>query len=155
MDNPLMRSSTPTDCRSSDSDARTWSDSRGSRPSRAELAPTYALTARRSWPAGFPIRGSILLTAVNGHFANSDHEVDLGAVTMRQLHTHVGSNVTVTVPRPSGGVLGEERPLPLGVPAIGAPRVGVDQLADRQAVRHLGRGDLGVDRHLLLLLPAR
>jgi hypothetical protein len=50
------------------------------------------------------------------------------------------------------GVLGEERLLPVGVAAIGATRIGVDELADRQAVRQLGRCDVGVDPYGLLFL---
>ncbi len=53
--------------------------------------------------AGDPLRGSLLLTTVNGHPPRSDHEIALGASTMRALHTHVGSAVVVTAPTPGGG----------------------------------------------------
>ena len=46
------------------------------------------------------------------------------------------------------GVLGEERFLPVGVAAIRAVSVGVEELPDSEAVSRLGRCDLGV-RHLL------
>ena len=42
------------------------------------------------------------------------------------------------------GVVGEERLLPLGVTRVGAERVGVDELADRQPVRGLGRAHASV-----------
>jgi hypothetical protein len=46
------------------------------------------------------------------------------------------------------GVLGEERLLPLGVAAIFAVRVGIEELPDRQAVSHLCWCDLsGAGRH--------
>ena len=41
------------------------------------------------------------------------------------------------------GVGCEERHLSLSVAAVGAVRVGVEQLADREAVGSLGRGELG------------
>src|ERR1700761_2452634 len=50
------------------------------------------------------------------------------------------------------GVLGEERLLLFGEAAIGAMSVGVDQLADREAVRLLGRCDFGDGRHGFLSL---
>jgi hypothetical protein len=53
--------------------------------------------------AGDPLRGSLLLTTVNGRPPRSDHEIALGASTMRALHTHVGAAVVVSAPRPSGG----------------------------------------------------
>ena len=53
--------------------------------------------------AGDPIRGSLLLTSVNGRSPRSDHEIALGASTMRSLHTHVGAVVVVSAPRPGGG----------------------------------------------------
>ena len=53
--------------------------------------------------AGTPIRGPLLLSAVDGHVPNGDHQIGLGATTMRQAGAHVGSVVQVTVPLPSGG----------------------------------------------------
>jgi hypothetical protein len=53
--------------------------------------------------AGGPVRGSLLLTTVNGHSPHSDHEIALGATTMRAVHAHVGSTVAVSAPRPGGG----------------------------------------------------
>ncbi len=53
--------------------------------------------------AGVPLRGSLLLTTVNGRPPHSDHEIALGASTMRALHTHVGAVVVVSAPRPGGG----------------------------------------------------
>ena len=40
-------------------------------------------------------------------------------------------------------VLAEERLLPLGITAIGAVGVGIEELPDRQAVGRLGRCDVG------------
>jgi hypothetical protein len=53
--------------------------------------------------AGEPLRGSLLLTTVNGRYPHSDHEIALGAATLRALHAHVGSAVAVSAPRPGGG----------------------------------------------------
>ena len=53
--------------------------------------------------AGDSLRGSLLLTTVNGRHPRSDHEIALGASTMRALHTHVGAAVVVSAPRPGGG----------------------------------------------------
>ena len=53
--------------------------------------------------AGDPVRGSLLLTTVTGRAPHSDHEISLGATTMRALHVHVGSAVAVSVPSPDGG----------------------------------------------------
>jgi hypothetical protein len=53
--------------------------------------------------AGQPLQGSLLLTTVNGHYPHSNHEIALGAITMRALHTRVGSAVEVSAPRPGGG----------------------------------------------------
>jgi hypothetical protein len=53
--------------------------------------------------AGDLVRGSLLLTTVSGRFPHSDHEIGLGAATMRTLHAHVGSVVAVSAPRPGGG----------------------------------------------------
>ena len=53
--------------------------------------------------AGEPVRGSLLLTTVNGRYPHSDHEIALGATTMRAVHAHVGSVVAVSAPRPGGG----------------------------------------------------
>ena len=53
--------------------------------------------------AGEPVHGSLLLTTVNGRYPHSDHELALGATTMRAVHAHVGSVVAVSAPRPGGG----------------------------------------------------
>jgi hypothetical protein len=53
--------------------------------------------------AGGPVRGSLLLTTVDGHSPQSDHEIALGATTMRTVHAHVGSTVAVSAPTPGGG----------------------------------------------------
>jgi hypothetical protein len=53
--------------------------------------------------AGTAIRGRLLLSTVAGHLPNGDHQIGLGATTMRQAGTHVGSVVRVTVSLPSGG----------------------------------------------------
>jgi hypothetical protein len=53
--------------------------------------------------AGTAIRGSLLLSAVDGHVPNGDGQIGLGATTMRQVGAHVGSIVNVTVSLPSGG----------------------------------------------------
>jgi hypothetical protein len=53
--------------------------------------------------AGTAIRGPLLLSAVDGHVPNGDHQIGLGATTMRQVGAHVGGIVQVTVPLPSGG----------------------------------------------------
>jgi hypothetical protein len=55
--------------------------------------------------AGDPLRGSLLLTTVNGRSPHSDHEIALGATTMRAVHVHVGSTVAVSAPTPGGGAL--------------------------------------------------
>jgi hypothetical protein len=53
--------------------------------------------------AGGPVRGPLLLTTVNGRSPHSDHEIALGATTMRAVHAHVGSIVAVSAPNPGGG----------------------------------------------------
>jgi hypothetical protein len=53
--------------------------------------------------AGGPVRGSLLFTTVNGRSPHSDHEIALGATTMRAVHAHVGSTVAVSAPTPGGG----------------------------------------------------
>jgi hypothetical protein len=53
--------------------------------------------------AGESLRGSLLLTAVGGRSPHSDHEISLGANTMRAVHAQVGSTVAVSAPRPGGG----------------------------------------------------
>jgi len=52
--------------------------------------------------AGTAIRGQLLLSTVNGHLPINDHQIGLGETTMRQVGTHVGSLVHVTVSSPSG-----------------------------------------------------
>src|SRR6185437_15763904 len=46
------------------------------------------------------------------------------------------------------GVISEQRLLPVRVAAIGTVGVGVEQLADGQAVGRLGRGDFSLDGHV-------
>ena len=53
--------------------------------------------------AGTPIRGELLLAAVDGHIPNGVGQIGLGATTMSQVGAHVGSVVRVTVALPSGG----------------------------------------------------
>jgi hypothetical protein len=53
--------------------------------------------------AGESARGSLLLTTVTGRAPGSDHEIALGATTMRALHTTIGSTVSVSAPSPDGG----------------------------------------------------
>ena len=53
--------------------------------------------------AGTAIRGPLLLSTVDGHVPDGDHQVGLGATTMRQVGAHVGSLVNVTVSLPPGG----------------------------------------------------
>jgi hypothetical protein len=53
--------------------------------------------------AGTPIRGRLLLSAVDGHLPTGDDQISLGATTMRQAGAHLGSIVDVTVSLPSGG----------------------------------------------------
>jgi hypothetical protein len=53
--------------------------------------------------AGTAIRGSLLLSTVDGHVPDGDRQIGLGATTMRQVGAHVGSIVHVTVSLPSGG----------------------------------------------------
>jgi putative ABC transport system permease protein len=53
--------------------------------------------------AGTPIRGQLLLSTVSGHLPNARGQVGLGHTTMRLVHAHVGSTVSVTVTLPSGG----------------------------------------------------
>jgi hypothetical protein len=53
--------------------------------------------------AATPIRGELLLSAVNGHLPVTDDQIGLGRTTMRQVGAHVGSLVHVTVSTPSGG----------------------------------------------------
>jgi hypothetical protein len=49
------------------------------------------------------IRGRPLLSTVDGHLPSGDGQIGLGATTMRQAGTHLGSIVHVTVSLPSGG----------------------------------------------------
>ncbi len=53
--------------------------------------------------AGTAIRGQLLLSTVNGHLPVTNDQIGLGETTMRQVGTHVGSIVHVTVSSPSGG----------------------------------------------------
>ncbi len=52
--------------------------------------------------AGDAIRGSFLLSSVQGSLPARPDEVALGATTMRQLGAHIGSVVRVSVATPSG-----------------------------------------------------
>lgn len=56
--------------------------------------------------AATPIRGPILLSAVNGRLPASDDEVALGASTMRRVGARVGSVVRITVTSPGGAARG-------------------------------------------------
>ncbi len=53
--------------------------------------------------AGTAVRGSLLLSTVNGHTPDAKGQVGLGATTMRAVGARVGSVVDVTVSLPSGG----------------------------------------------------
>jgi ABC-type lipoprotein release transport system permease subunit len=53
--------------------------------------------------AGQSLRGHLLLTPISGHEPQGPHQVSLGVKTMRELGTHVGGTVRVTIPQPSGG----------------------------------------------------
>jgi hypothetical protein len=54
--------------------------------------------------AGRPVRGGLLVSAVNGRVPLADNEVALGVNTMRQAGAHVGSTVHVTFPLANGRV---------------------------------------------------
>ncbi len=51
---------------------------------------------------GTAIRGRLLLSTVTGYLPVEDHQIGLGALTMRQVGAHVGSLVHVAVSLPSG-----------------------------------------------------
>ncbi len=53
--------------------------------------------------AGTAVRGSLLLSTVDGHSPDANGEVGLGGTTMRAVGARVGSVVHVTVSLPSGG----------------------------------------------------
>lgn len=53
--------------------------------------------------AGKAVRGTLLLSVVRGRLPSGDHDVMLGATTMRQVGVHVGSWIKVTFQLPSGG----------------------------------------------------
>jgi FtsX-like permease family len=53
--------------------------------------------------ASHSLRGTPLLTAINGRLPSADNEVTLGVTTMRLVHAHVGSTVRVAAPSPDGG----------------------------------------------------
>ncbi len=53
--------------------------------------------------AGQSLRGPLLFSNITGHLPAGDHEVGLGATTMRQIGARIGSMVDVTVLTPSGG----------------------------------------------------
>ncbi len=52
--------------------------------------------------AGTSARGGLLLSTVTGHLPINDHQIGLGATTMRQVGAHVGSLVHVAMSLPSG-----------------------------------------------------
>jgi hypothetical protein len=52
--------------------------------------------------AGTAARGPLLLSTVSGHLPASDHQIGLGAATMRKVGAHVGSVVHVALTLPSG-----------------------------------------------------
>jgi FtsX-like permease family len=52
--------------------------------------------------AGTPVRGRLLLATVAGHLPMNDHQIGLGASTMRQVDAHIGSLVHVAMSLPSG-----------------------------------------------------
>jgi hypothetical protein len=54
--------------------------------------------------AGDAIRGKVLISSVSGRVPVAPGEVALGVKSLRQAHAHVGSVVTVEVPRPGGHV---------------------------------------------------
>ncbi len=54
--------------------------------------------------AGQPLRGQMLISAVNGRLPAAANEIALANKTMHQARAHVGSIVRVTVPLPKGGV---------------------------------------------------
>jgi ABC-type lipoprotein release transport system permease subunit len=51
---------------------------------------------------GTAIRSRLLLSTVTGHLPVDDHQIGLGATTMRQVGAHVGSLVHVALSLPSG-----------------------------------------------------
>ena len=52
--------------------------------------------------AGTSARGGLLLSTVTGHLPINDHQIGLGATTMRKVGAHVGSLVHVAMSLPSG-----------------------------------------------------
>ncbi len=48
------------------------------------------------------LRGPLLLSTASGHLPMGDGQIALGAATMRQVHAHVGSVVSVGLTTPSG-----------------------------------------------------
>jgi FtsX-like permease family len=52
--------------------------------------------------AGTAVRGHLLLSTVAGHLPTSDHQIGLGATTMRQTGARVGSLVHIAMSLPSG-----------------------------------------------------
>ncbi len=52
--------------------------------------------------AGTPLKGRLLISTVSGHLPTGAGQVDLGAVTMRDVGAHLGSSVRVSVSLPSG-----------------------------------------------------
>ena len=52
--------------------------------------------------AGTPARGRLLLSTVTGHLPVNNHQIGLGATTMRKVGAHVGSLVHVAMSLPSG-----------------------------------------------------
>jgi len=52
--------------------------------------------------AGTAVRGHLLFSTVAGHLPIRDHQIGLGATTMRQVGAHVGSLVHIAMSLPSG-----------------------------------------------------
>jgi hypothetical protein len=53
--------------------------------------------------AGKAVRGSMLLSAVDGRLPTGEDDMTLGVTTLHQVGAHVGSVVPVTVQQPTGG----------------------------------------------------
>ena len=77
----------------------------------ASLEHDRAVTGITTWPGGGDItinkvqvgtiaatavRGQLLFSLVDGHLPSGDHQIGLGATTMRQIGAHVGSVVTLS-----------------------------------------------------------
>ena len=77
----------------------------------SSLEHNRAVTGITTWPgagdiminkaqvgviAATAVRGQLLFSLVDGHLPSGDHQIGLGATTMRQLGAHVGSVVTLS-----------------------------------------------------------